>query len=83
MTNCIPFVGNEFSTLEGIQFSWTISSGGRSDVSGKHNAIRFINFKDSSYEIPKSIQRLNNEGLMGHLILLEGVKTGTANVSSH
>ena len=74
-------LGNEFSTLEGVQFSWTISSGGRNDVSPKNNAIRFINFKDSAYEIPKSIHALDSKGLTGHLILLEGVKTGTSNVS--
>lgn len=74
------FKGNEFSTLEGITFTWKINSGSR-DVTGKNDVLRFINFKDSLYEIPKSIYNLDMQGLKGHLVLLEGIKTGTANVS--
>ena len=45
--------------------------------------IRLINFKDSRYEIPRTVRDLDLRGLTGHVVLLEGVKTGTANVSEY
>lgn len=74
-------LGNDFSTLEGVEFIWTVNSGSPYDASGKNDVLRFINFKDSLYEIPDAIRDLDAQGLKGHIVLLEGVKTGTANVN--
>lgn len=73
--------GNEFSTLEGIQFVWSVSSGNAQDLSSKNDVIRFINFKDSYYEIPSKIHDVDAQVSKEYMVLLEGVKTGTANVS--
>lgn len=67
--------------MEGIEFLWTVTSGKSTDISGKNDVIRLISFKDSPYEIPKTVQSLDLRGLKGHVVLLEGIKTGTANVN--
>lgn len=68
--------------MEGVQFIWTVNSGNPNDLSSKNDVLRFINFKDSFYEIPRTILELDSQRLKGHMVLLEGVKTGTANVCS-
>ncbi|KAK7861839.1 hypothetical protein R5R35_000596 [Gryllus longicercus] len=74
--------GNEFSSLEGVELKWTLttwtSQGG--DVKGT-NVIRFMTFNESPYETPPTVQDLDSRGLRGHIILLEGLKTGTAKVT--
>lgn len=66
------FIGNEFTSLEGIEFSWNLHQ--------KDSIIRFITFRDSPYETPHSITFFDTKGLKGHIALLEGVKTGAAKV---
>lgn len=67
--------GNEFTTLENVEFDWILTSPGNIDV------LRFMTFKDSPYETPKSIELFEKEGKRGHIVLLEGVKTGSAKVT--
>lgn len=69
--------GNLFSTLEGIEFDWTITSMGPN----KDTILRYIPFKMSPYETPHSIDELEEFNKKGYIILLEGVKSGTAKVS--
>lgn len=73
----------EFSTLEGVEFYWSIGS--RNDnlhISHSGNSIvRFITFRDSPYETPPTVAKFDAIGLRGHIVLLEGVKTGSAKVS--
>ena len=42
--------------------------------------FRIITFRDSSYDTPDHIEAMELEGLQGDTILVEGVKTGSANV---
>lgn len=43
--------------------------------------LRFITFKDSPYGTPSTIAALEEANKKGNIVLLEGVKTGTAKVS--
>lgn len=71
--------GNEFTTLENIQFDWAIKCTG--SESSDLSVLRFMTFRDSPYETPRSVQVFEELGLWGHIVLLEGIKTGSAKVS--
>lgn len=69
--------GNEFSTLEGVEFDWNIQSTSQSqDI-----ILRYITYRDSRYETPHAIADLEDNGRKGYKILLEGIKSGSATVS--
>lgn len=68
--------GNEFSTLEGIVFTWNVESS-----SSKGDNVKFIKFRDSTYELEPSLMSLEAKGLQGSKVLLEGVRTGSSRVS--
>lgn len=70
--------GNEFFTLEGIEFNWEISSASRSMPA----ALRFLTFSDSPFHVvPPSLERFEATGIKGYMILLEGINTGTSKVA--
>lgn len=56
-----------------MEFEWTL---GKPDKS----VLRFITFRDSPYETPPTVQAFEEAGKQGHIVLLEGVKTGSAKV---
>lgn len=76
--------GNEFTTLAGVEFKWDI---GNIEKKGQlisdlpNNVLRFMTFQESPYETPHSVDMLDSIGKTGNIVLLEGVKTGTAKVS--
>ena len=43
--------------------------------------MRWVKFADSSYEVCPSIEALETIGYQGHVILIEGMRTGSARVS--
>ncbi|KAK4884343.1 hypothetical protein RN001_000614 [Aquatica leii] len=70
--------GNEFTTLQGVEFEWNImASSGTKGVTG----LRFMSFKDSPYETPPTIENFEKIDKKGHIVLLSGVKTGSAKVT--
>ena len=71
--------GNEFSTLRGIKFRWTIESGG--GTAKGTDILRFMTWKDSPYNTEPILEKLESEGFQGNKVLLEGIKTGSAKVS--
>lgn len=72
--------GNSFTTLEGVEFDWSISSLSR-DNKNWDPALRFITFTESPYhEVPAILEKFESLGLKGHMVLLEGINTGTAKV---
>ena len=71
--------GNEFSTLRGIKFRWTIESGG--GTAKGTDILRFMTWKDSPYNTEPILEKLESEGYQGNKVLLEGIKTGSAKVS--
>ncbi len=63
----------------------TGSSGEEKSLTGSidsRNVLRTSKFIESEYEVSESIRQLESIGLSGHKILIEGLKTGTANVQS-
>lgn len=81
------FVGNAFTTLEGIEFNWKISS--QNPMEGKESdswqqVLRFLRFSESKYhDVPRSVEKFDRLGLRGYMVLLEGINTGSAKVSVH
>ena len=69
--------GNEFSTLRGIKFRWSIVSGG----AAKTDILRFMSWRASPYNTEPILEQLESGGDQGNKVLLEGVKTGSARVS--
>lgn len=65
--------GNHFSTLEGVEFNWRIEN--------RQQVLRFLTFSESNYhQVPKEIEKFEAMGKRGHLILLDGINSGTAKV---
>ena len=71
--------GNEFSSLLGIKFKWTIESGG--GTGRGTDILRFMSWQDSPYNTVPILEQLEAQGFQGHKVLLEGIKTGSAKVS--
>ena len=71
--------GNEFSSLDGIKFRWTIESGG--GTARGTDILRFMTWQDSPYNTVPILERLESQGYQGNKVLLEGIKTGSAKVS--
>lgn len=61
-------------------FDWSLACLGPNK---KLTVLRFMTFKDSPYETPQSIEKLEEENKKGHIVLLEGVKTGSAKVTNN
>ncbi|KAJ9594722.1 hypothetical protein L9F63_013996, partial [Diploptera punctata] len=72
---------NQFTTLEGVEFQWIIGNWNTQQNGSGSSILRFITFKDSPYETPPTIQIFDEIGKHGHIVLLEGIKTGSAKVS--
>ncbi|XP_072752648.1 nuclear pore membrane glycoprotein 210 [Anoplolepis gracilipes] len=76
--------GNEFTTLAGIEFLWAIGDADKrisSDTKSTSKVLRFMTYEESQYERPASVATLDSIGKRGHIVLIEGVRTGTAKVS--
>lgn len=52
-----------------------------SDSKSTSNVLRFMTYEESQYERPASIAALDSIGKRGNIVLIEGVRTGTAKVS--
>lgn len=65
--------GNAFTTLEGVEFNWKISS--QHPVEGKEKdwqrVLRFLRFSESKYhDVPVSVEKFDRVGLKGYMVLL-------------
>jgi nuclear pore complex protein Nup210 len=84
--------------LDGLPFEWSIindpndpsESGSDPAIDSNlaitsvdsRNVLRISKFIDSEYVVSDSIRQLESIGLSGNKILIEGLKTGTANVQA-
>ncbi|XP_050414022.1 nuclear pore membrane glycoprotein 210 isoform X1 [Patella vulgata] len=76
--------GNCFTSLDGFAFEWSLVSDtdiGHAVVDA-HNILRIKRYKDSHYTTPDQIAPLEEKGLQGYSILVEGIRTGSAKVST-
>jgi len=51
-----------------------------SDSESMCNVLRFMTYEESEYERPVSVATLDSVDKKGHIVLIEGVRTGTAKV---
>lgn len=75
--------GNAFTSLEGVEFNWKISS--QNPVEGRERdwqrVLRFLRFAESKYhDVPLTVENFDRIGLRGFMVLLEGINTGSAKV---
>jgi hypothetical protein len=63
--------------LDGVEFNWSLKVL-RSPI---NTVLKFISFKDSSYRTPPDLYDLDQKNRQGHMVLVEGVKTGSVLVS--
>ncbi|XP_046870414.1 LOW QUALITY PROTEIN: nuclear pore membrane glycoprotein 210-like, partial [Hypomesus transpacificus] len=67
--------GNTFSSLAGLQFQWvSVKDADTADIT------RFVRFSEAGYSPPRHILSLEEAGRRGDLVLLEGVRSGVAQV---
>ncbi|XP_059163994.1 nuclear pore membrane glycoprotein 210-like [Physella acuta] len=76
--------GNIFSNLEGMSFEWNLISDNETghDAVDAHNILRIKRFSESHYTTPRHIVPLEEQGQQGDMILVEGIRTGSAKVSA-
>ena len=81
---------NTFSSIDGLPFEWTIINDlneinwnkTSAELEDSRHVLRISKLIDSEYEASESVRQLEAIGLSGNKILIEGLKTGTANVQS-
>ncbi|XP_058828895.1 nuclear pore membrane glycoprotein 210 [Topomyia yanbarensis] len=81
--------GNAFTTLEGIEFNWQLASHRAVDLrqgepdSAWSQVLRFLTFAESKFHVvPKAVEKLEQAGGQGYMVLLEGINTGSARVTA-
>ncbi|XP_053384665.1 nuclear pore membrane glycoprotein 210-like [Mercenaria mercenaria] len=75
--------GNVFSSLQGLEFQWSLHSdttGGHDDIVDANSILRILKFSESHYTTPPHIEKIEERGRQGDIILVEGVRTGSAYV---
>ncbi|CRK92901.1 CLUMA_CG006282, isoform A [Clunio marinus] len=78
--------GNDFTTLEGIEFSWKLGSQTKdtkssSEKNNNFQVLRFVTFSESKFhQVPKEVEKFETTGRKGHIILLEGINSGSGKV---
>jgi nuclear pore complex protein Nup210 len=80
--------GNLFTTLEGLEFQWSIfpASMQPSDMTSSKSrgtsVLTLQAFKESTIEVPNSVLDLEAQGKTSWLVLVRGIDTGKANIAS-
>ncbi|NXU54806.1 PO210 protein, partial [Turnix velox] len=75
--------GNTFSTLAGLAFDWTIVKDTEADgFSDSHNALRILQFLESTYIPPSYISEMEKVAKQGDTILVSGMKTGSSKLKA-
>lgn len=78
------FTGNQFTTLDGFVFEWSVTAVTRKGVSVPsltHKVIKLMKFEESHYKVPSSsLAEIESAGLHGNKVLLFGMSTGQAQV---
>ena len=67
--------------MDGLIFRWTFEGHSTDANSGNEPVLQWVKFADSSYTVMPSIAALETLGYQGHVILIEGLRTGSAIVS--
>lgn len=68
--------GNQFSSLSGLAFEWTVEN------TNGQSVVEIMPFTESDYDSTSAVLSLEKRGLRGDKVLLVGVTTGRADVSA-
>ncbi|KAM3965882.1 nucleoporin 210 [Aphomia sociella] len=71
--------GNKFSTLEGVNFKWTIENYGNSI--GEDPLVTLVRWRDTDYEAPPGITEIEAQGFRSYSVLLYGQAMGECRVT--
>ncbi|XP_059057889.1 uncharacterized protein LOC131851404 [Achroia grisella] len=71
--------GNKFSTLEGVNFKWTIENFDNSV--GDDPLVTLVRWRDTDYEAPPGITDIEAQGLRSYSVLLYGQAMGDCRVT--
>ncbi|XP_063400570.1 nuclear pore membrane glycoprotein 210-like [Mytilus trossulus] len=75
--------GNVFSSLAGLEFEWSLlSDAEKSEAFDAYNILRILQFFESDYSAPEHIRQIEDRGVQGDIILVEGIRTGSAKVKA-
>ncbi|CAC5367420.1 NUP210 [Mytilus coruscus] len=75
--------GNVFSSLAGLEFEWSLlSDAEKSEAFDAYNILRILRFFESDYSAPAHIRQIEDRGVQGDIILVEGIRTGSAKVKA-
>jgi hypothetical protein len=72
-----------FSSLEGLEYEWSIRADTEATASSAvAQVLKMVRFRESSIEVGETLLRLEDEGKQSSLVLVQGLNTGRARVSS-
>ncbi|XP_060109889.1 nuclear pore membrane glycoprotein 210-like [Heteronotia binoei] len=70
--------GNTFSSLEGMEFEWSIAKDDEMENLELSSKIRILKYSEAEYSPPDYIVEMEREEKQGDRILVSGIKTGAA-----
>ncbi|XP_048359385.1 nuclear pore membrane glycoprotein 210-like [Sphaerodactylus townsendi] len=70
--------GNTFSSLEGMEFEWSIAKDDEMENVELSSKIRILKYSEAEYSPPDYIIEMEREEKQGDRILVSGIKTGAA-----
>ncbi|XP_042296943.1 nuclear pore membrane glycoprotein 210-like [Sceloporus undulatus] len=70
--------GNTFSSLEGMEFEWSIAKDDEMENLELSSKIRILKYSEAEYSPPDYIVEMEREEKQGDRILVSGIRTGAA-----
>ncbi|XP_063173323.1 nuclear pore membrane glycoprotein 210-like [Candoia aspera] len=70
--------GNTFSSLEGMEFEWSVAKDDEMENLELSKKIRILKYSEAEYSPPDYIVQMEKEEKQGDRILVSGIKTGAA-----
>ncbi|XP_044304352.1 nuclear pore membrane glycoprotein 210-like isoform X3 [Varanus komodoensis] len=70
--------GNTFSSLEGMEFEWSIAKDDEMENLELSSKIRFLKYSEAEYSPPDYMVEMESEEKQGDRILVSGIRTGAA-----
>ncbi|XP_063002325.1 nuclear pore membrane glycoprotein 210-like [Elgaria multicarinata webbii] len=70
--------GNTFSSLEGMEFEWSIAKDDEMENLELSSKIRILKYSEAEYSPPDYVVEMEREEKQGDRILVSGIKTGAA-----
>uniref|UniRef100_A0A2K5EI71 Nucleoporin 210 like n=1 Tax=Aotus nancymaae TaxID=37293 RepID=A0A2K5EI71_AOTNA len=78
MVRALDAEGNTFSSLAGMMFEWSIAQDNKSAREELSSKIRILKYSEAEYSPPVYITKMEKEEKQGDMILVSGIRTGTA-----